>query len=106
MGFKKFLWQWRSIRIFYPDGTVTFKTHIEYYEDWGSDYNTKVSTKDYHASGKYSFLEKTSAGEIIVSIKIIDSENYAGNVIEAKIIPESFELYIKAKEFINKKFYY
>jgi len=91
---------------FYPDGSVTIKSHTEDYEDWGTDYDTKVYSKDYLASGIYQFLEKTSENEILVTISIDSPKEYADKVIEAKINSDSFMMFIKAEKFINQKFYY
>ncbi len=79
----------------YPDGIVKIQSHIEKYEDWGTDYSMDPSCSDYFANGNYIFSEKTSEREILVSIKIEEPKNYAGREIEAKINQEKFTLLIK-----------
>jgi hypothetical protein len=94
------------IAFFYPDGSVKITDHTERYEDWGTDYDTSPSCRDYFAHGNYIFSEKSTDGEIFVRINIEAPEIYAGKVIEAKINPQSFTLQIKGEKFINEKFYY
>jgi hypothetical protein len=94
------------VGFFYSDGTVKIKTHLEDYEDWGTDYSMTPQRKDYSATGNYVFLEKTTDGDILVRITQIESENFDGKEIEAKIVHGSFNLFIKGEKFINQKFYY
>lgn len=91
---------------FYSDGTVKIKTHLEHYEDWGTDYDMNPICTDYSATGNYVFLEKTTDGDILVRITQIESKDFDGKEVEAKIVPGSFNLFIKGEKFINQKFYY